>query len=211
MIPIAVLLLPTTIVQGQMRPNTQRGATLGGIAGAIAGGIIGENNGEAGAGALIGGAVGAIAGGALGNARDQEIQQYQAQRRYQTQQYVYAREQQQNVARHSAVSITDVISMSRSGLSDSIVINQVMERGVQRRLEVSDIIYLHQNGVSEGVISAMQRATVGGPVSHPVSVVAEPPVVVERHVEVVPTYVVPAPRYYYPPSYYHRRHYGSGW
>lgn len=208
---LLLLLLPAATAQAQMRPNTQRGATLGGIAGAIAGGIIGENNDEAGAGALIGGAIGALAGGAVGNARDKELQQWEAQRQYQAQQQIYAQQQQQYAVRQGAVSNADVIAMARSGLSDSIIVNQIMERGVQRRPEVSDIIQLHQNGVSEGVISSMQRASVGAPVAAPAPMVAQPPVIVERHVEVVPTYVVPAPRYYYPAPYHrHRHHRGSG-
>lgn len=206
-----LVLLPALNVQAQMKPNTQRGATLGGIAGAIAGGIIGDNNDEAGAGALIGGAVGALAGGALGNARDKELEYQQQVRQYEAQQRLYAAQQQQYQVRQGAVSINDVVTMVRSGLSDTIVINQVMERGVQRRLEVSDIIQLHQNGVSEGVITAMQRATVGTPVPPSVSVSPQSPVVIERHVEVVPTYVVPAPRYYRYPSHYHQPRRGSSW
>ncbi len=48
-----------------MAQNTQRGAAVGGIIGAIAGGVIGDHNDEAGAGALIGGAVGAVTGASL--------------------------------------------------------------------------------------------------------------------------------------------------
>jgi hypothetical protein len=55
-------------------PNTQQGAVTGGVLGAIAGGIIGNNSrgGNALGGALIGGAVGAIAGGTIGNSMDNE-------------------------------------------------------------------------------------------------------------------------------------------
>lgn len=54
-------------------PNTQNGAVTGGVLGAIAGGIIGNNSGHnAVGGALIGGAIGAIAGGTIGNQVDHE-------------------------------------------------------------------------------------------------------------------------------------------
>jgi hypothetical protein len=55
-------------------PNTQGGAVTGGVLGAIAGGIIGNNSGghNAVGGALIGGAIGALAGGAIGNQMDHE-------------------------------------------------------------------------------------------------------------------------------------------
>jgi uncharacterized membrane protein len=194
--------------QAQMRPNTQRGAVAGGLAGAIAGAIIGENNDKAGGGALIGGAVGALAGSAFGNARDKELEYQQQAAQYQAQQQYYAAEQRQVIAVQSAVSLNDVITMSRSGIGDSVLINQIQQRGVQRRLEVSDIIQLHQNGVTEPVITAMQRANVGAPQPSPVIVQERTPVYVERQIEVRPTYVVPAPRYYHYP---HGRHYYRGW
>lgn len=62
--------------------NTQRGAVLGGLGGAIAGAVIGDHNNKAGAGAAIGGAIGAIGGAVVGNARDQEINQQRRQQYY---------------------------------------------------------------------------------------------------------------------------------
>lgn len=54
-------------------PNTQRGAVTGGALGALAGGIIGNNNGHrTWQGAGIGALAGALAGGALGNAADHQ-------------------------------------------------------------------------------------------------------------------------------------------
>ncbi len=112
--------------------------------------------------------------------------------------------QHQVVVQRQAVSVSDVISMSRSGLSDSVIMNQIQTRGVQQRLEVPDIILLHQNGVHEVVITAMQQATVGTPPAY-VTPVQPTPVIVEERYRVVPTYVVPAPRYYAPPPHYHYR------
>ncbi|WP_164100540.1 glycine zipper domain-containing protein [Candidatus Laterigemmans baculatus] len=210
---VLLFVIPAATTQAQ---NTQRGATFGGLAGAIAGGLIGDHNGEAGAGALIGGAVGAVAGGVIGNARDKEIAYQQSQMAYQAQQQQYAAA----AAAQQAVSINDVIQMSRSGLSETVLTNQIMQRGVQRRLEVADIILMHQNGVSENVISAMQRATVGPPAAAPAPAPAPvapvAPVYVERHYEVVPTYIVPAPRYHHyryhdHHHHHHRRHHGSHW
>ncbi|MEO1526052.1 MAG: glycine zipper domain-containing protein [Planctomycetota bacterium] len=191
----------------------QRGATLGGLAGAIAGGLIGDNNDEAGAGAAIGGVVGAVAGGILGDASDKEraIAQQRAayynaqQQRYAQQQQRYA-QQQQTALRQSAVSMQDVVNMTRSGLSDQIILNQVRQRGYNGTLTVSDIIALHQQGVSESVITSLQtiprqpqQVTVARPqpvVTRPQTViehhyVPRPPVIVEQHV--LPTY--PIPRY----------------
>lgn len=191
--------------------NTQRGAVIGGLGGAVAGALIGDHNGKAGAGAAIGGAIGAVGGAVVGNARDKEIayqrqQQAHAQRQrmYAQQQRVHAQQQAQAAQIQAAVSIGDVITMSKSGLSDSVMITQIQTRGVQQQLNVNDIITLHEAGVCEAVITAMQNARVGAaPVvttvtTHPTSVIVH-----EQHV--VPTYSPPAVyhqhRRVYHPSY----------
>lgn len=53
-------------------PNTQRGAVVGGLGGAVLGGIIGHQSGRGLEGAAIGGATGAGAGALYGNAQDQD-------------------------------------------------------------------------------------------------------------------------------------------
>ncbi|TWT73194.1 glycine zipper domain-containing protein [Allorhodopirellula solitaria] len=145
----------------QAQNNTQRGATLGGLTGAIAGAIIGENNDEAGAGAAIGGAIGVVAGGLLGNANDKDAayqsQQYAQQRQIQQQQMATTTYTPQTVPT-GAVSYSDVIAMCRSGVSQTVIMNQISTRGLQRRPAVSDIISLHEQGVNETIISAMQQA-----------------------------------------------------
>ena len=126
---------------------------LGGAAGAITGGIIGHQNDETPEGIIIGGAVGALAGGLLGHAKDEQVAREQY---YQHQ--VWQQQQQLNRRRAAAVSMADVVQMSQSGLGDSLIVNHIQTNGVQRRLDTRDIIRLHQQGVSEGVINAMQRA-----------------------------------------------------
>ncbi len=69
-IPIgAALLLSNCANQG---PNTNRGAATGGLIGAGAGAIIGNQSGRALEGAAIGAGAGALTGGAYGMAKDQE-------------------------------------------------------------------------------------------------------------------------------------------
>jgi hypothetical protein len=46
--------------------------------------------------------------------------------------------------------------MVRSGLSEPMIIQQIEIQGVQQQLTVSDVIRLHQLGVSEPIINAMQ-------------------------------------------------------
>ncbi len=199
----------------------QRGATLGGLAGAVAGGLIGDNSNEAGAGAGIGAVVGAVAGGILGDAADKDRAIAQQQRYYRNQQLQYQQQQALANAQLSAVTMNDVISMSKSGLSEMVIINQVQQRGFSHQLQVSDIITLHENGVCENVITALQRAPdaeqiISPPVPSPPvyvqrPVVVEQPVVVERPVVVQPSVIhhriVPAPVVIRPthvgPSRYH--------
>lgn len=173
--------------------NTANGIALGGVAGAITGGLIGKQNRETPEGALIGGAVGAIAGGLIGHSKDKQFAQNQY---YQRQAVV----QQQVIMQH-AVSMSDVINMSRSGLGDSLIVNHIQTNGVQQHLNTHDIIYLHNQGVSENVISAMQNASLE-PVMAVAPVPVRPPrtVVVEREFHTVaPRYV---PHHYYRPAPY---------
>jgi len=182
------LLIATTLgfaSQVSAQYNRQRGAVLGGLTGAAAGAIIGENSNEPGAGAAIGGLVGAVAGTILGTAQDQQVRDYRV-----------AQQRQVIHQQRFAVSLQDVVAMSRNRVSDAVMITEIQHKGVQRRLEVADIVYLSQNGVSDAVIRSMQQAGTGYPV-------VRQPVVVSR----------PQPVYYQyhptPPRYYgHGHHFG---
>lgn len=174
-------LLGATLAHAQY--NQQRGVVLGGLTGAAAGAIIGENNDEAGAGAAIGGVVGAIAGSMLGNAEDNRSRAYYATQQRQ----VYAQQQYQAT---QTVGFQDVIAMSRSGVSDDVIITAVQQRGLRRPLEVADIVNLSQNGVCDNVIRAMQQAGAG-------QVVTSAPVVVSRPAPAVIVHPAPAVRYYH--------------
>lgn len=59
-----------------------------------------------------------------------------------------------------AVSIEDVVTMVQRGLGDKTILQYVGNNGVKKKLVVSEIIYLHDQGVSEPVIQAMQMAQV---------------------------------------------------
>ncbi len=165
---LALILVAQT---AQAQTGTRDGAVLGGVGGAVIGGIIGHQNDETPEGALIGGAVGAVAGGLIGNARDKA----ERDRYYQMQQ-----QQQWNQQRHThyntyrstptrtttvvpaGVTIADVLSMTRNGVSESVIVNHIYTTGVQRRIDTNEIIMLHQQGVSENVINALQQAPMRG-------------------------------------------------
>jgi hypothetical protein len=140
----------------------------------VIGGIVGHQNDETPEGIVIGGLVGAVAGGLMGKARDQQVNR---ERYYQNQ--IYQQQTQINQMSRPCVTVNDVITMSRNGLGEQVIINYLNANGVDRQLTVSEIISLHQQGVSENVIAAMQRAPVGGPVA--------------RTAVASPTYVTPAP------------------
>lgn len=210
----------TQVAHGQAR--TRDGATAGGVAGAIIGGIIGHQNDETPEGALIGGAVGAITGGLIGRAQDDEIQRQryyqQQQANYRAQQQAHYNAQQQQYAQqqqivNAGVTVADVTNMSRSGLSDAVIISHLNARGIQRRLEVSEIITLHQQGVSEYVITAMQQARLSSQLTPPQQTVASQPVyqqpVYQPPIQRVPV-VVQEPVIYHAPviveKIYHRPH-----
>lgn len=182
--------------------RTEEGAILGGVAGAIVGGIAGNQNGETPEGIAIGGVVGAITGGLIGRAKDD-----QAMREYQYQQY---QQQQRAQQLRRSVSIGDAISMSRSGLSPNLIVNQVRTNGVQQEIGVQEIITLHENGVPEVVIQEMQKARVGG--TTPQVIVSRPPaVVVERRPQVIIESYPTFRHYHYGPPiryghHYHRQH-----
>lgn len=149
---------------------------IGGVAGAIIGGIAGNQNDETPEGIAIGGVAGAIAGHVIGKTKDRNLQeQYQYQ-----QQAVQAAQQQQYqeaLQLQKAISIQDAISLSNSGVSQQLIINQIQNFGVQQEIGVSEILALHQNGVSELVINEMQRASIGAPPSTTV-ITPQPAVVV---------------------------------
>ena len=189
--------------------NTKRGATVGGLAGAVAGAAIGDHNGEAGAGAAIGGIIGAFAGGLLGNAEDQK-QAYEMQNFYRQNQNRWSQ------YRKSAVSCEDVVAMKNSGLSDQVIINQIQQRGVQRQLQVPEIIALHRQGVSDQVITSMQHAQIA---LNPANRRSLPPQALQDRAQIqVPTMTpinsyhlipgCPPPRYYYPRERIHHHYHG---
>ena len=160
------------IVQPAYAQNgTRNGAVLGGVGGAVIGGIIGHQNDETPEGALIGGAVGAVAGGLLGNAREKQAER---DRYYRQQQYQQQWHQHQHcntnyntyrtvptrpaTTYQTGVTTGDVLTMTRSGVAESVIINHIYSTGIQRRIDTNEIIMLHQQGVTENVINAMQQA-----------------------------------------------------
>jgi len=168
--------------------NARNGAVLGGLTGAVVGGVVGHNHKDQTAeGALIGGAVGAVAGGLIGNQRDRYERQRQAYERQrqqyyqqQMQAYPYGYVGQPTVVVGTptviprGVTFDEVIQMVRGGVSDNVIVAQLQTNGVYARPDVNEVIRLSQEGVSEHVLTAIQTVDVvpmagvyGAPMSRP--------------------------------------------
>jgi hypothetical protein len=153
---LGTALAPLLLVAG-CQTNTGTGLLAGGALGALAGGAIGAATHHAGAGALIGAAAGATIGGVAGASEDH-----------------HERQQDIRAAQRRALGLQDVVSLTQSGTSDEIIINQINTSPTMYRLSADEIKYLHDSGVHDGVIVAMQ-ATASRP---PVVYVNDPPPVV---------------------------------
>jgi len=149
---IACLTLVLALACGCQNVNhTTEGAAVGTGLGALAGGIIGNQSGKAAEGALIGALAGAAGGGLIGNAKDNQ------ERADAWQSYAQHSEQvQQQQAR--ALSADDVITMSKNpNIGDPIIVTAIQRQGVKFDVNKDYIVYLADRGVSQTVISAIQR------------------------------------------------------
>ncbi|NNE90117.1 MAG: hypothetical protein HKN23_00570 [Verrucomicrobiales bacterium] len=75
-ITVSVAAIAMSFSMTSCGPNSKQGAVMGGLLGAGAGAIIGNQSGRGLEGAAIGGALGATAGAVAGSARDDREQQY---------------------------------------------------------------------------------------------------------------------------------------
>ena len=152
--------------------NTEKDALIGGGFGAGLGALLDRHH--PGTGAAVGGLIGAGTGALVGNSEDK----------------AEARAKAQAAAAAAPVrgplSMEEIATMAKSGVSDSVIINQIRTSGTRYNLSGDMIVWLQQHNVSEAVIREMQdtnRRYYGHPV-----VVQDGPVIIER-----------GPYYYGPP------------
>jgi hypothetical protein len=193
--------------------NTTRGAVIGGAAGAAIGGVIGHQKDKTGKGALIGGAVGALAGAALGNEQDKQVsRQYSYGPGYSTYhghpvptrtvysgQPTYHRSNVHTV--RQPVSVSEVVNMTRSGVSDQVIVAHIQSNGVMARPATNDIVFMSQQGVSDAVISAMQ-GVYNVPIESPVYHYPTYPSAPQPHYHYPSTPAYSTPTYYSAPTYH---------
>ena len=116
-----------------MGDKTKKGAILGGVVGAAAGGIIGHQSGHGWQGALIGAGAGAVGGGLIGNTMDKK-----------------ATEMNPN-----HISLTKVAEMAKSGVPDSVIIDDLKNSQSIYELDAEMIGYLKDNNVGDRVLDYM--------------------------------------------------------
>lgn len=155
--------------------HAANGALIGGVIGATALGLLGstshhDSGANAAAGALIGGAMGALTGASVGHAMDQE-----AAARLRTQ----APQTYERVDQRQPLAIADIKAMAKAGVGDEVIISQIVNSRTVYRLSASEIIELHEAGVSQKVIEYMINTPgmsgASAPPSQSAVVVSEPP------------------------------------
>ena len=165
--------------------HADRGALFGGAAGAGVGALVGEAVGHPGVGALVGAGVGTLSGAAVGSGLDEIEAKNRA---------MIAAQMGRQIPR-GAVSVGDVIDMTRQQLDEDLIVNHIRYNGVAQRPQSRDLIALQQNGVSKRVIEAMQSAQP----PQAAAVAAAPPPMVAPPAYYPPPVWGPYPYYYYPP------------
>jgi hypothetical protein len=128
----------------------QRGTVLGALGGGGIGALIGHATGHTGAGALIGTGVGAVTGAAVGTSLDDIEARNRAE--------ISARLGREVIP--GGATTTEVLAMTRGGVDPQLIVNYVNASGMVQPVTVQDIIYLHEQGVSNDVIQAMQNPRV---------------------------------------------------
>ena len=124
-----------------MGEHTKRGATGGALVGSIAGGVIGHQSGHGIEGALIGAGVGALGGGMVGDGIDAKEEEAAAA----------------TATTGEKLGMSDVIALSKAGLSDQVIIDKINATGSVYRLSVEEIELLRNEGVSSTVVNHMMR------------------------------------------------------
>jgi hypothetical protein len=154
-------------------PHTTAGTAFGTGLGAVTGAIIGSQTADAASGAAIGAAAGALAGGLVGNAADARDERDAA----------FAQMHHERALHQAqALTNTDLVMMTQSGVGDDVIINAVHTRGGRFDLSPGAIIQLKNSNVSDRVLLAIQSAHGATP---PVLVPAAPAYVAQ------PVMVVP--------------------
>lgn len=180
---LACALIPAAMTGCCSPYHADQGAMTGGLLGLGTGAIAGHALGNTAAGAAIGTGVGALTGAAIGAKVDEAEAKNRAAIAAQLGRQVDP----------NAVTIADVIAMTRARVNEDLVINHIHAHGMAAPVTAADLINLPQQGVGPRVVAAMQES---------------PP----RTAQPVVVQPAPGPVYIeeYPPPYYGPRVYIGG-
>jgi hypothetical protein len=123
--------------------NTEKGVVTGGLLGGGLGTLFGAAAGRPGLGAAVGAGLGAGLGGLAGKAEDRADARAEARTR------AFANA-------HPPVTLQDVVQMTHQHIPEHLILQQIETTQSYYNLQVPDITYLRQNGVSDRVIGVMQ-------------------------------------------------------
>jgi surface antigen len=153
-------------------PNQMGGTVIGGATGAVIGGLATDSAG----GAVVGGVIGALAGALVGKDIDDSLRQ--------------------RVVQGQPLAIGDIKALSRAGIGDDLIVNQITATRTVYQLSTAQIIDLRDAGVSPKVIDFM--------IGTPRLYAQPPPARAYYYVEPYPYYYAPPPavHFYYGPRYH---------
>ena len=132
----------------QSSPNRAgEGTLIGGLLGAGAGTIIGNQSRDRDKGrtqgALIGGVVGALGGALAGSQMQKQPQQQQSG-------------QPTQAVNPGQMSVQQIVDLSKQGVNAEVIVDRIRMSNSRFSLSQSDVEYLKGQGVSQKVISSMQ-------------------------------------------------------
>ncbi len=136
---LIVVALFICVISGCQTNKTRvaEGAGIGGLVGAVAGGIIGHQSGHGVEGAVIGGAVGAAGGAVAGSQIEKPTQDIQTQSGAQ-------------------LTMQQIVDLTKQGVPSDDIISKIKATQSSYALTADDIAYLRKQGVSQRVIETMQ-------------------------------------------------------
>jgi hypothetical protein len=171
-----LLLLPLLCCGCSTMDNTDKGALTGAGVGAVGGALVGSAVRAPVAGAAVGAVLGTVTGAAVGNSIDR-AEERGAMRQAAAQQAAAAAQ----TPLAPSPSLEEVVAMKQSGTCDQVIINAVRLSPGPYLLSGPQIVWLHERGISDAVISEMQAhsAAVAPPVVYqqpaPVYIINRPP------------------------------------
>lgn len=142
---ITLILFTASLFMGCQSTKTRavEGAAIGGVLGALGGGIVGHQSHHRGEGAAIGAAAGAVTGAIIGS---------QIEKPGQTEQVT----QTAPAYNPNQMSIQQIVDLTKQGVNEAVIIDKIRLTNSRFNLSASDIEYLKQQGVSQNVINVMQ-------------------------------------------------------